>query len=424
MALLQVRESTSGMKDPLTEEACWALLNRVVASPRLQRAARLRDFLLYVGRRSLQEGSEQIHEQEIGSEVFGRQASYDTSVDNIVRVNATELRKRIEAYFEGEGLDEPILMEIPRGSYRPVFRHRFVEPQTGAAVPVMPAEIVAVSPVPDLETASVDGAASVPARRWVHWIGPCLAAVLMVGCVGLWLQNVALTRSAQPWRASPALSSFWSEVFETNPSTDVIVGDTSLALIEDITKKPISLSDYLNRRYVSQIKSEGMSQDRRDDLSLVASRDLGSPGDFRVAQRITSLDPLGHNIRVHYALEYMPALLKRNNVVLIGSRKSNPWVDLFSNSLNFSVEYDSERGVSYVKNRQPAAGEQATYISPPAPASSGYSVIAYLPGSGPNGKVIILAGTDGEATEGAGEFLTSEEQMDRFRKLLNVSKLP
>jgi hypothetical protein len=74
--------------------------------------------LLFVGRRCLQDGCEQIHEQEIGAEVFGRSNGYDTSVDNIVRVNATELRKRIESYFEGEGADEPFILEIPRGSYR------------------------------------------------------------------------------------------------------------------------------------------------------------------------------------------------------------------------------------------------------------------------------------------------------------------
>ena len=53
-------------------DACWALLERVVASPQLRRAARMREFLLFVGQRSLKDGSGQIHEQEIGSEVFGR----------------------------------------------------------------------------------------------------------------------------------------------------------------------------------------------------------------------------------------------------------------------------------------------------------------------------------------------------------------
>jgi hypothetical protein len=94
----------------------WALLERIVASSQFKRSVRLHDFLLFVGRRALKEGCEQIPEQEIGTEVFDRPNGYDTSADNIVRVNATELRKRIETYFETEGAEEPLILEIPRGS--------------------------------------------------------------------------------------------------------------------------------------------------------------------------------------------------------------------------------------------------------------------------------------------------------------------
>ena len=96
-----------------------ALIERVAASAHFSRSARLRDFLLYVGRQSLKDGWPEIHEQEIGAKVFGRPISYDRSSDNIVRVNATELRKRIELYFASTGADEPLVFEIPRGGYTP-----------------------------------------------------------------------------------------------------------------------------------------------------------------------------------------------------------------------------------------------------------------------------------------------------------------
>ena len=95
-------------------ETCWALLERVAASPQLKRAARMQDLLFYIGKRSLKDGSETVHEQEIGVEVFRRPENYDTSVDNIVRTNVSDLRKRIESYFESEGKDETLVMEIPR----------------------------------------------------------------------------------------------------------------------------------------------------------------------------------------------------------------------------------------------------------------------------------------------------------------------
>ena len=153
-------------------------------------------------------------------------------------------------------------------------------------------------------------------------------------------------------------------------------------------------------------------------------RNFGSVGDFRVAQRIGALDPLGKNIHLYSARDYEPALVKQDNVILIGGRKSNPWVDLFSSRLNFTVEYDPIRFINFIRNHAPAPGEQEIYNSPPAPApNSGYSIVAYLP-TDEGGKVLIVAGTGSEATEGAGEFLTSEDQLASFQKLLHVSSLP
>ena len=110
---------TPQIEDPLDPELCWALLGRVASSAQLKRATRLKELLFYIGHRSLKEGCDQVHEQEIGFKVFGRSDSYDTSVDNIVRTNVSDLRKRIEAYFNSEGLHESVVMDIPRGSSFP-----------------------------------------------------------------------------------------------------------------------------------------------------------------------------------------------------------------------------------------------------------------------------------------------------------------
>jgi hypothetical protein len=381
----------------------------------------MREFLLFVGQRTLKEGSDQIHEQEIGSEVFGRPAGYDTSVDNIVRVNATELRKRIEEYFATDGAREPLILEIPRGSYKPVFRRRALE--AAEAPNATPAPFVVAS-------ASTPGrAATVPAtaargKFLVNIPAVILLVVLASGCGWLWMQNRAMSRSLYPWRSTPALSDFWSGFLNARPNTDVILADTSFALVEDITKKPIPLNEYLNHSYVDTVQSPDLSADRREDLGLIIQRNFGSVGDFRVARRIGALDPLGQNIHLYSARDYEPALVKQDNVILIGGRKSNPWVDLFSSRLNFTVEYDPIRFVNFVRNHAPAPGEQEIYNSPPAPGpNSGYSIVAYLP-TDEGGKVLIVAGTGSEATEGAGEFLTSENQLAAFQQLLHVSTLP
>jgi len=401
-------------------EACWALLERIVASPQLRRATRLREFL--VGQRSIKDGLDQIHEQEIGARVFGRPAEYDTSLDNIVRVNASELRKRIDDYFTSDGAAETLVMEIPRGSYKPVFRQRTVEPQ------IQPSELPAPLAEVVHETSPQQSTSPAPksVERRLLVLSILAIVALSAGCLYLWTANRALRRaiSSNAVPSTPVVTAFWSEILGIKPNTDIILADTSFALIEDISRRSIPLSEYLSRNFVNTVQTPNLSPDRRADLAMIMQRNNGSLGDFRAAQRILELDPPGKNFRLYSARDYTPALVKQDNIILVGARKSNPWVDLFADGLTFTAEYDTDRARDYIKNKAPAAGEQARYESMPLPTTGGYAVISYLSNPQQSGKVLILAGTDSAATEGAGDFLTSEDQLSRFEKMLHVTSLP
>jgi hypothetical protein len=403
-------------------EACWALLERIVASQQLRRATRLREFLLYVGQRSIKDGLDQIHEQEIGANVFGRSADYDTSLDNIVRVNASELRKRIDDYFASDGSGETLLMEIPRGSYKPVFSRRAVEPPIHTGI----AEEAPITVPHAKEAAETPLSPTTKVERRLLVLAGLLIVVLAAGCWVLWTQNRAIYRSlnAAPWQSTPTVASLWSGILGGRPNTDIILADTSFALIEDITKRSIPLSDYLRRDYVSKIQIANLSPDRRVDLAMIMQRNNGSLGDFRAAQHILALNPGGKSFHLYSARDYSPALVKEDNIILIGARKSNPWDDLFAGNMNFSSEYDPSRSLDYIENRTPAPGEQKTYSADPSPSTGGFCVVAYLPNPQQSGKVLLIAGTDSAATEGGGDFLTSEDQLSHFQKMLHLTTLP
>ena len=110
------------------------LLERIAASNPFQKSKRLRELLLFLGERSLRDPYCTLREQEIGVEVFGRPPDYDTSHDTLVRVHVSQLRKKLQDYFLAEGRKEPLVIEIPKGSYVPVFRPRTeiaeTEPET------------------------------------------------------------------------------------------------------------------------------------------------------------------------------------------------------------------------------------------------------------------------------------------------------
>ena len=354
-------------------EACWALLERILASPQLRRAARLREFLLFVGQRSIKDGLDQIHEQEIGAKVFGRPPDYDTSLDNIVRVNASELRKRIEDYFVTDGAGEALMMEIPRGSYKPVFRLRTVLPGVESRVDLHPGPPEPVESAAS-ETPAKDAlqtAAPVHSRRdgGLLVVMSLVIVALAAGCLWLGRENHALRRSvdSNAAQATPAINAFWSEFLSARPNTDIILADTSFALIEDITRRSIPLSEYLSRNFVTTIQTPTLSPDRRADLQMIMQRNNGSLGDFRAAQRLLALDPPGKNFHMYSARDYTPALVKQDNIILIGARKSNPWVDLFADKHELSPR-STKPTIGRLHPQQGAeAGEQARYQPAPLP---------------------------------------------------------
>ena len=141
---------------------CRELLERVVNSRELKRAVRLRDLLCYLGKRSQNSPTVILREQEIGGAVFGRPDDYDTGLDNIVRVNVSELRKRLAHYFQDEGADEPIVIEIPRGGYLPLFLLRANVAKESPASPVEAVPAAGLNETPACHSGS-HRAASEPA---------------------------------------------------------------------------------------------------------------------------------------------------------------------------------------------------------------------------------------------------------------------
>ena len=201
-------------QQPIPLEQRQALVDRIAASNELRRSARLRAFLLFVWQRSAADPAIVIHEQEIGSAVFGRPEFYDTAVDNIVRVNATELRKRLERYFADEGACEELLLEIQRGSYVPAFRRRVPNPPAASGAPAAP-EPAVTEPV-SLEVPGEPAELSAPkpvapamsTGRVRLWQAACVLLVLC--CAGLFWWARSLRAQLDPWKADPALEAFWS----------------------------------------------------------------------------------------------------------------------------------------------------------------------------------------------------------------------
>ncbi len=101
-------------------ESVEAALQRITASQTFARAARATGLLRYVVEKAAHGRAGEIKEYTIALEVFER-AGYDPKIDSLVRVEAGKLRELLAKYYEAEGRDDPVRIEIPTGRYAPVF---------------------------------------------------------------------------------------------------------------------------------------------------------------------------------------------------------------------------------------------------------------------------------------------------------------
>ncbi len=107
-------------------------LQKVLGSKEFASATRLQQFLAFVVEETLN-GAGSIKETELAVRVFNRRQSFDPTGDSIVRVAATNLRHRLQDYYQNTGLHDPVIIVLPKGSYVPVSRFRGLS--AGASAP-------------------------------------------------------------------------------------------------------------------------------------------------------------------------------------------------------------------------------------------------------------------------------------------------
>jgi len=167
-------------KEPSSSEV-RAALERVLASRCFEQAARSSGFLRFVAEQTLAGQGDRLKGYTIAVEVFGRPPDFDAQTDPLVRVEAGRLRRRLIEYYAEEGRDDPVRLELPRGSYSVV--------STYQAAKAGEAEAAAVLMGPTPEPAAREAAAARSRRKWRRLravaVVAALAAVITAGISAL-----------------------------------------------------------------------------------------------------------------------------------------------------------------------------------------------------------------------------------------------
>src|ERR1700734_2679544 len=94
--------AASRILTPEQTAAVLAELTAILASDSFSSSKRCRDFLDFVVKRALAGDFESLTERFLGAELFGRAIDYETATDSIVRVRATDVRRRLSQYYSGQ----------------------------------------------------------------------------------------------------------------------------------------------------------------------------------------------------------------------------------------------------------------------------------------------------------------------------------
>lgn len=420
-------DSSQDTAPQLADDLRWQAAQRVAQSPLLARATQLRAMLLFIVQQTILQPDAAIPEFEIAYQALGRRKDFNPLNDNIVRVQMAHLRKRLDLYYATEGKEDTTIISIALGSYRPLFKQR---PQTVAPTPELPEP--PASPLP--QTVSLQQITPVPRsrskmRRRFFYALAATVPLLLATCTALILYIVAQNRqmlaqrtALTPWRQQPAIAALWSVFFDSAHDTDIVIGDNSLLMIEQIAGQYISLNNYLNHSYATGSEVAALPSDRRFAVSLAASKNLVSLGESTLAERLRALDPLNARVHIYSARQYSSPLLRQDNVILIGARSSNPWASIIESKLNFNQYMEfKDLGRSRILNRTPLPGEQVQYESSD---EAGYCLIAYLPSPAQGTALLLIEGSSAEATEAASDFLLSQEQLSLLLEKMRRRNFP
>ena len=394
------------------------LVRRIVLSSSFAKSPRLSHFLRYVCTEAEEGRQGGISEQRIGSAVFGRQPDYDSAVDSIVRSHASRLRHRLREYFESEGLHEPVILSIPKGSYVPRFElrgqaRRFAETETGLPVSDPGPEDVgaARSPSPlgrEADTAPGTGLPLPSARNARLWQF-AFALSTAVAC----LLGIALAMHLWgPQHHRHHL--FWSAFLDPRHSHTVLVeSDSGLVMLQHFTHHPVSLASYISDDYLRDTSS---ADAKPEVVARLGVRRYTPAVDGAIYEKISRLLPdAQESISVHYARDLRLDDLKQGNAILLGTHESDPWVELFESSMNFTFRNDLAAGTTSMTNRHPLAGEPASFpMLNNDPNHTVYGLVAYLPNLTHTGHVLIVEGETMAGTQTASEFLLNDAHLLPF----------
>ncbi len=388
---LKTGEAVHG-SDGVSKEEILTQLDRILASPSFKHSRRHTQFLRFVVEGALSGRHFEFKERLIGIEVFGRPSDYDLAADAIVRGAAVELRKRIAQYYAEPDHASELRVELPLGTYAPVFywpnpAHK--EKQDLAAFEdQINAVEEALSPPANHAQRDDAGAVSALSMRMIAVVTGC--AIVFVAIGAFFAARSFMTHSPQR-----SLDAFWAPLMNEGNSITVCVGDLNYMFETPPLNKVLEVhptaDNLLNPNAGAALLRVGI---------ILGSR--GKRTTLRFADRTELND------------------LRQQPVIFIGGM-NNPWTQRILAGMRFrllstpSKPYGTDGTLTDEKN--PALKTWSVALE--APLSSitrDYSLVTRMNDPLTGEPVLILCGLGPYGTAAASEFVSDPNYFSEFSK--------
>src|SRR6266481_4492587 len=340
-------------------------IDTLVASKELHGADSLCKLLRYLANHALEFPEEPLKEYKIATEVFARSSDFDPQSDSIIRVQAGRLRSKLTEYYQSEGSNDPIIVELPKGSYVPLFHHR----GKGAAKLH--------------RSVSFEGdeqEARLTARKLgIAVVALSILLVLSITAIVLLItfrksSDSGLVRSEPPPPA--AFQLFWKP-FASGPEEPWVV--------------------FSNAAFVGRPETGLRYYDpARHSKASVWDHYTGVGEVLAVHSLDQAFGLLHRGLRVKRGSLFTLDDVQNNDLIFVGSPSENLTLKDIPSTKQFIFQRLASglrKGDLAIVNLRPESGESKEFVASPssAPLTEDYAVIGLLPGSGTSSCTSILA---------------------------------
>ena len=376
------------------EAARRAQVERIFQSKTFRSSDVLRHLLSYLVDASLAGTADELKEYTVAVDALGKPSSYDPRQESAVRMQVGRLRQKLAEYYRTEGVDDPIVVDLPKGGFRVVFE----EPRKPAFEQV------------SLPDTVVEEASTAGWRRREIALAVCLA-VAVAGLAFLVIrgrQTAAVGEAVVPW--TPEIRQLWEPILSSNRPLVVCIATPLSVLIpgygfvrefsvndwEDVPKSKgiAALKEALHAPTVQP--TFGYTGVGTATAALLLGQFLGARQKSLVVTRANLLS--------------LPELMEEN-VVFLGPLTGDREIRALRVDQEILLEPDG------IRNLHPRAGEpafvpEATGTAGPGGRKGGedsldtYSLISRVPGLRGKGEILSLSGNQISSVMAGAQALT------------------